>query len=72
MELSTTREATGYAAIRELPSILWNPKVRYRKRKSHPLFPILSQISPVHITQFYSSKIHIIIIIIRPPTSWSS
>jgi hypothetical protein len=29
MELSTTQEATGCAATREPPSILWNPKVHY-------------------------------------------
>jgi hypothetical protein len=30
MELSRSCEAANYAAIQELPSILWKPKVHYR------------------------------------------
>jgi hypothetical protein len=57
------------AAIQELPSILWNPRLHYRVHKSPLLVPILSQINPVHTTASYLSKIHLSII--QPPTSWS-
>jgi hypothetical protein len=50
MELSTTREIPTYLDTRQFPSILWNPKVQYRIRKSSPPVPIFSQTNPVHIT----------------------
>jgi hypothetical protein len=69
MELSPSWEVASCVATQELPSILWNPKVHCRVHNSPPLFPILSQISPVHTTPFYLSKIHFNMI--HPPTSWS-
>jgi hypothetical protein len=37
MELSITREITGYAATQETASILLNMKVHYRIHKSSPV-----------------------------------
>jgi hypothetical protein len=58
MELSPSSEAANYATTQELPSILWNPKVHYRVRKSPLLVPIVSQIDPVHTILSYLFKIH--------------
>jgi hypothetical protein len=70
MELSRSCEAANCAATQELRSVLWNPKVHYRVRKSPPLVPILSQIDPFPTVPSYLSKFHFIIV--HPPTSWSS
>jgi hypothetical protein len=64
MEVSTTREATSYAATEEPPRLFWNPKAHYRIRKSPPLDPILSQTNPAHTTPSYLSKIHFNIIVV--------
>jgi hypothetical protein len=42
---------------KELPSILWNPKVHHRVHKSPPLVPILSHIDPVHTTTEHITSI---------------
>jgi hypothetical protein len=59
-----------FAATRELPSILWNPKVPYCVHKRPPLVPILSQIDPAHTITAYLSKIYFNIV--HSPMSWSS
>jgi hypothetical protein len=62
MELSPSYVAASCAATEELPKILWNPKVHYRV----PLVPVLSQMSPVHTTPSYRSKIHFNILAFTP------
>ena len=51
-------EANWFAAIQEIPRILWNPKIHYRTHKRPPPVPILGQPNPVHITTSQLLEIH--------------
>jgi hypothetical protein len=57
MSLSSPWQVTGCAAIQELLSNLWNPKIHYYVNKSLPLVSVLSQINPVHTTPSYLRSI---------------
>ena len=57
MEQSPSGEANQFSASQEIPSILWNPKVRYCIYKGLPPVPILIQINPIQAPH---------------PTSWRS
>jgi hypothetical protein len=56
MELSVTRDATGCATTRELPKLLWNPKVHYRIHKSSPRALVMSYTKPVNTTDYISPR----------------
>jgi hypothetical protein len=64
MELSTTRDTTGWVGTRQPLSILWNLKVHYRIYKIYKELPvpILSKTKPVQTTPFCISKIYLNII----------
>jgi hypothetical protein len=64
MELSPSGEANRFSASREIPRILWNPKVHYSTRNSPPPVSILSQIETVracrvHFLTHFSINLHL-------------
>jgi hypothetical protein len=60
-DLSTILQATGYAATREPPRILCNPKIHYHICMSSPSVPILSQTNAAN-TPHHLSSISILIL----------
>jgi hypothetical protein len=47
VEQRPSSKADSFLTSREIPRILWNPKVHYRVQNSLPFLPILSHIDPV-------------------------
>ena len=62
MEQSPSWENNQFAASKEIPRTLWNPKVHYLILKCLPTLPILSQLDPVHTTTSHFLKIYFNII----------
>jgi hypothetical protein len=58
MEQSPSWKANWFAAIQEIPCVLWNPKVPHSPHKRPPPVPILSQPNPVLTPTSHFLKIH--------------
>ena len=73
MEQSHSWQSKWFTASREIPSILWNPKVHYRSHKCQPPVPVPSLLDPVPTTTSHFLKIHLNIILPSTPGSpkWS-
>jgi hypothetical protein len=61
MEASPSWEANSCLATREIPSISWNPDVRYHVHNNPSLFPMLRRMNPV-LTSSSFSVIFILIV----------
>jgi hypothetical protein len=63
MGLSPSCEANSCSANQDIPRTLQNPNVHYHVQNTPALFPILSQINPIHTLTFYLFEIHLSIIL---------
>jgi len=55
---SPSWEANSHSVSQEIPHLLWYLMVHYHVHKSPPLFPILSQMHPLHTFTPYFPKIY--------------
>jgi hypothetical protein len=58
VEQSPSWKAKSHSASHENPRFLWYPKVHYRVHKRSSMYPIISQMNPVHTFPRYLPKIY--------------
>jgi len=71
MEQGPSREVNRSSASQEIPHILWSPRIYYRIHKSQQPAPILNQIIPVHASSSPFPNIHLNIILLPTPRSYT-
>jgi hypothetical protein len=69
MEQSPSWEDNSRSGSRDVPHLLWNPKVHYSVHKSPHLVPIMSQVNPAHIFPPHFPNIHSSVISPSTPRS---
>jgi len=64
-------EADWFSDSKEIPRVLWKPKVHYRIHKTSPPVLILSQLDPVHTPTFLKNHLTIILPFTPGPPKWA-